>query len=105
MRISSSGPLQGHRGHQRRGELRMRQVGKLSGLAARHSVLGARYAGLVLAIALPASAHAATCDSLKSLSLSQTTIDSVQVVAAGAFTQPSGRAGRGGNAFSDLPAF
>jgi feruloyl esterase len=67
--------------------------------------LGARISGLVLAIALPTSAHAATCDSLKSLSLQDATVDSVQVVAPGAFTQPGGRAGRGGNAFADLPSF
>src|SRR5438045_5729087 len=60
---------------------------------------------LALMIALPTVAHAATCDSLKSLSLPEATIDSAQVVAAGAFTQPGGRAGRGGNAFADLPAF
>ena len=51
------------------------------------------------------AAAAATCDSLKSLSLPEATVDSVQLVAAGAFTQPGGRAGRGGNAFADLPAF
>jgi len=50
-------------------------------------------------------AFAATCDSLKSLTLPQATVDSVQMVAAGAFTQPGGRAGRGGNAFAALPAF
>src|SRR5437762_5919833 len=60
---------------------------------------------LAMVIAMPAFAHAATCDSLKSLSLPQATVDSVQPVAAGAFTQPGGRAGRGGNAFADLPAF
>jgi len=53
-------------------------------------------------------AHAASCDSLSSLSLPNTTILLAQDVAAGAFT-PSpapGRAGggRGGN-FTDLPAF
>src|SRR5438128_6115045 len=56
-------------------------------------------------IAAPSAAGAATCDSLKSLTLPEATIDSVQAVAAGAFTQPGGRAGRGGNAFADLPAF
>ncbi len=58
-----------------------------------------------LLLSLPSFAHAATCDSLKSLALDKATIDSVQVVAAGAFTQPNGRAGRGGNPFGDLPAF
>ena len=60
---------------------------------------------IALAIALPTYAHAATCDSLKSLSLDKATVDAVQVVAAGAFQQPGGRAGRGGNPFADLPAF
>jgi feruloyl esterase len=60
---------------------------------------------LALAVALPTYAHAATCDSLKSLSLDKATVDTVQAVAAGAFQQPGGRAGRGGNPFADLPAF
>ncbi len=60
---------------------------------------------LAIAIVLPASAHAATCDSLKSLTLPDATIDSVQTVAPGTFTPPGGRAGRGGNAFAELPAF
>src|SRR5436190_9208920 len=76
----------------------MRQMRNMSGLAARVS-------GLAFFLLLPTVAHAATCDSLKSLSLPEATIDSAQVVAAGAFTQPAGRAGRGGNAFADLPAF
>jgi feruloyl esterase len=63
----------------------------------------------VLAIAVPAYAHGATCDSLKSLSLAGATVDNVQVVAAGAFAPPdtgrAGRAGRGGNPFANLPAF
>src|SRR5439155_461737 len=68
--------------------------------------VGVRVLGLVVAIALAASpAYSATCDSLKSLTLPDATIDSVQVVAAGTFAQPGGRAGRGGNAFADLPAF
>jgi feruloyl esterase len=83
----------------------MRQIKNMSGLGARGSRLVARISGVVAIIALPALADAATCDSLKSLSLPEATIDSVQVVAAGAFTQPGGRAGRGGNAFADLPAF
>jgi feruloyl esterase len=76
----------------------MRKVNNLSRL-------GARASGLVIALAVPAFAHAATCDSLKSFTLPETTIESAQLVAAGAFTQPGGRAGRGGNAFADLPAF
>jgi feruloyl esterase len=49
------------------------------------------------------AAHAATCESLASLKLPDTTITMAQTVAAGAFTQPGGRGG--GNAFADLPAF
>ena len=60
--------------------------------------------GLSLALASHAG-YAATCDSLASLALPETTITAAQVVAAGTFTQPGGRAGRGGNAFADLPAF
>jgi feruloyl esterase len=68
--------------------------------------LGAWVSGLVLAIVVPASSvHAATCESLATLALPQATVDAAQVVAPGAFTQPGGRAGRGGNAFADLPAF
>jgi feruloyl esterase len=53
--------------------------------------------------AIPASA--ASCESLASLKLPDTTITSAQSVAAGAFV-PAGGGGRGGGAqFSDLPAF
>jgi feruloyl esterase len=41
---------------------------------------------------------------LKSLTLPDATIDSVQPIAAGTFTQPGARAGRG-SAMADLPAF
>jgi feruloyl esterase len=75
-------------------------------LATRGSGLAARVSGLVLGIALAAPyAHAATCESLATLTLPQATVDTAQRVAAGSFTQPGGRAGRGGNAFADLPAF
>jgi feruloyl esterase len=77
-------------------------------VGARRPGLGARIAGPAVAIAIALAAplaKAATCDSLKSLTLPQATIDSAEIVAAGAFTQPGGRAGRGGNAFADLPAF
>src|SRR5205085_11755317 len=66
---------------------------------------GQRAQGLGLAVLLLAAApvHAATCESLASLTLPNTTITSAQTVAAGAFTpQPRGR---GQNPFSDLPAF
>src|SRR5689334_3081871 len=57
---------------------------------------------LGLTIATPASAQ--SCEALSSLKLPDTTITAATPVAAGAFTAP-GRGGRGGNAFSDLPAF
>jgi feruloyl esterase len=59
-----------------------------------------------LLCALPA--FAATCESLSSLSLPNTTITLAQSVAAGAFTAPAtGRGGRGGDAnpYQDLAAF
>src|SRR3954454_20781785 len=58
---------------------------------------------LLLVSVLPASA--ATCESLASLKLPDTTITSAQAVAAGAFA-PAGGGGRaGGTQFADLPAF
>jgi feruloyl esterase len=79
---------------------------KMNQLATRGSGLAPRISGLVLGMALVAPyAHAATCESLATLTLPQATVDTAQMVAAGAFTQPGGRAGRGGNAFADLPAF
>src|SRR5215470_9721754 len=51
------------------------------------------------------SVAAATCESLSSLKLPDTTITTAQSVAAGAF-KPAGGGGRGGgNQFADLPAF
>jgi feruloyl esterase len=79
---------------------------KVNQLRTRDSGLGVRISGLVLAISLSATyAGAATCESLGTLSLPQATVDAAQAVAPGGFTQPGGRAGRGGNAFADLPAF
>src|SRR5215831_12782637 len=60
-------------------------------LVARSSRLVARYAGFAIVVAGASVATAATCDS-------------IQIVAAGTFQQPGGRAGRG-NAMADLPAF
>jgi len=57
-----------------------------------------------VAMMMPAVSNGAPCDSLKSLTLPDATVDSVQVVAAGTFTQPGARGGRG-NAMADLPAF
>src|SRR5947208_2929161 len=75
----------------------MTAAARCSGLAVRCSLLAA-------AIAVPAYADGATCDSLKALTRPDATVDSVQVVAAGTFTQPGARAGRG-SAMADLPAF
>ena len=53
------------------------------------------------------SAAAATCESLSSLKLPDTTITLAESVAAGAFGQGAApaRGGRGGNPYADLPAF
>ena len=48
--------------------------------------------------------EAATCESLASLSLPNTTVTVAQTVTAGAFTPP-GRGSRGGAAFASLPSF
>jgi hypothetical protein len=61
-----------------------------------------RNVAMLLAIAATA-AVAATCDSLATLKLPNTTISSAKVVAAGAFTPPPG--GGSAAAFKDLPEF
>jgi feruloyl esterase len=63
--------------------------------------------GLVAtALSVPAAAAAATCESLASLALPDTTITLAETVAAGEFTPPAARGGRGpGAAFKALPAF
>jgi feruloyl esterase len=63
---------------------------------------------LIAVLASARSGAAATCESLMSLSRSGTTVTLAQLVDAGRFVQPSGRAGggRGGaNPFAALPAF
>ena len=67
---------------------------------------------LALAAFAPSDlATAATCESLSTLSLPNTTVTLAQPVAAGAFTPPAGRAGAGGGGrgrgpqFTDVPAF
>jgi feruloyl esterase len=60
---------------------------------------------LCFSVLLSAGCAAATCESLSTLKLDNAIITSAQVIAAGAFTLPSGRAGRGANAFQNLPAF
>jgi tannase/feruloyl esterase len=54
-----------------------------------------------------ATAGAASCESLRSLALPQTTIVSAQLVPAGAFTPPTPQRGPAGgpSPFADLPAF
>jgi len=66
--------------------------------------------GLALGIAFTSASRAAgaTCESLASVALPQTSITSAQIVAPGAFTPPSAGTrggGRGANPFKDLPAF
>src|ERR1700704_6603179 len=58
---------------------------------------------IMLLAAIPAAA-ATTCENLASLALPHAKIDSAQMVAAGAFVQPSGRGGAV-NPFAKLPAF
>jgi feruloyl esterase len=58
---------------------------------------------VMLLAAVPAAA-ATTCENLASLALPHAKIDSAQMVAAGAFVQPSGRGGAT-NPFASLPAF
>jgi feruloyl esterase len=66
--------------------------------------VAAAVAALLVLDARPASA--ASCESLASLTLAGATITMAQPVAAGAFTPPAGRGGRGGGTqFADLPAF
>ena len=67
--------------------------------------------GLMLALAIAVSlgraeeASAASCESLASLSLPDTTITMAQMVAPGAFTAPVARGGRGPSPFANLPSF
>jgi len=68
-----------------------------------------RLTKIVLSAFLSVPAFAATCDSLTSLSLPDTTITSAQVVPAGQFTAPgAGQAkgqGKGANPYANLPEF
>src|SRR3954464_9117251 len=59
---------------------------------------------LAAAVAAPVRGSAATCESLASLTLPMGRITNAQPVAAGAFSAPGARAGRG-HAMADLPAF
>src|SRR5215475_13045210 len=64
---------------------------------------------LLLSIALAGhagTAAGASCEGLKSLALPDTTIDTAQLIPAGAFTPPTPARGRAGcPSFADLPAF
>jgi feruloyl esterase len=57
-------------------------------LDARDLGLGVRYSLLALALAIAPQAHAATCESLSSLALPNTTVTIAQAVPAGSFTTP-----------------
>src|SRR5690242_1455115 len=61
----------------------------------------------ILALVCAVSASAASCDSLSTLALKDTTVTMAKVVPAGQFSQPGERqgGGRGGNPYKDLPAF
>jgi feruloyl esterase len=56
---------------------------------------------VIIFLGMIKSGHAASCDSLISLSLSDTSITSAEIVSAGAFTPPSGPAAP----FAKLPSF
>ncbi|HVZ20957.1 MAG TPA: tannase/feruloyl esterase family alpha/beta hydrolase [Vicinamibacterales bacterium] len=69
--------------------------------------LGVAVAALLTVVVVPRQAAAASCESLKSLTLPETTITSAESVAAGAFTPPTPARGRANaaEAFAGLPAF
>ena len=58
----------------------------------------------MIAAAIPAAA-AASCESLAALALKDGSVTTADTVAAGAFTQPGGRGGKGANPYANLPAF
>ncbi len=61
---------------------------------------------LILVCGIAAPVFAASCDSLASLALPDTTITSAQVVAAGQFTPPGANGkGKGANVYKELPEF
>ncbi len=74
----------------------------------RHAVWGSLFAGVFLLLVglHPARANAASCESLATLALPDTTITSASPVAAGEFSLPGGAgAATATNPFVDLPAF
>jgi feruloyl esterase len=61
---------------------------------------------LVVACAIASPAFAASCESLASLALADTTITSAQLVPAGQFSQPGAQTkGKGANVYKELPDF
>jgi feruloyl esterase len=58
-----------------------------------------------IATMAPALAAGATCESLQTLALKNTTITQAQTVPAGEFAPPQGNGRGGGNAYKSLPAF
>lgn len=63
------------------------------------------FALAVLTTLIASSASAATCEELAAVTVPHAAVTSAQTVAAGTFTPPAGRGGRGGNPFAQLPAF
>src|SRR5690242_15008366 len=61
----------------------------------------------ILALVCAVSASAASCDSLSTLALKDTTVTMAKVVPAGQFSEPGERqtGGRGGNPYKELPEF
>src|SRR5437764_4488298 len=68
----------------------------------RHIVL--TFGAAAVSLAVTGASQAATCESLSSLSLPNTTITMAQTVAAGSFVAP-GRGGAPGQRLTDVPAF
>src|SRR5688572_19546568 len=70
-------------------------------------MIARRVVAVLVTLGMPVAGFAATCESLASLKLSNTTITMALPVQAGAFTPPpaAGRGARGGNPFETLPAF
>src|SRR5512140_3408488 len=61
---------------------------------------------LILASVIASPAFAASCESLATLALPNTTITTAQIVPAGQFSQPGATGkGKGANAYKDLPEF
>lgn len=88
--------------------------GTIAGLWRRYKIAARRIMGrglaavstLLIVLASAPLAGAATCESLASLSRPTAAVTLARTIAEGAFSQPGGRAGRGGtNPFAALPTF